>query len=365
MATRDTPPSRRIERRSASSTGRFAGTAAWPGRPSRSAIYSVRQPMCSGQVAAAPGRAALTQSAGFCAWKSRGTVARVAYAAALCRQELIESMTSHSEPGQLQAIAGVVSPYGEKFGVPRQPGLVAAAKGYIEMLPGFDRIEAFEGIEGFSHLWAIFGFHACGGQQRLRVRPPRLGGNEERGVFATRSPFRPNNLGLSVLRFEGLEQTENHLRVAVSGLDMVDGTPVYDIKPYVPYTDSIPQAQGALPPAHRSTGWRSFSAPRQTDSCLPCRRRRTCVSWSSRLWRSTRGPPIDGTTASVCTGRSWPVTMCDGGSAVAGPRSRRSHRLVSVENTQPQRTRRTQSALPARLADNLVDHLRVLCALRG
>ncbi len=196
-------------------------------------------------------------------------VAKVAYAAALCRQELIESMTSHSEPGQLQAIARVVSPYGEKFGVPRQPGLVAAAKGYIEMLPGFDRIEAFEGIEGFSHLWAIFGFHACGGQQRLRVRPPRLGGNEERGVFATRSPFRPNNLGLSVLRFEGLEQTENHLRVAVSGLDMVDGTPVYDIKPYVPYTDSIPQAQGgfaASTPGHRLAVVFSAQADRQLSA---------------------------------------------------------------------------------------------------
>lgn len=146
----------------------------------------------------------------------------------------------------IQPIARVVSPYREKFGVPRQPGLVPAARGYLEMLPDFARPEAFEGIEGFSHLWVIFGFHGCGEKSRLRVRPPRLGGNEEMGVFATRSPFRPNNLGLSVLAFEGLELTGSGLRLAVSGLDMVDGTPVYDIKPYVPYTDSQREAAGGF-----------------------------------------------------------------------------------------------------------------------
>jgi tRNA-Thr(GGU) m(6)t(6)A37 methyltransferase TsaA len=152
----------------------------------------------------------------------------------------------------IRPVARVVSPYREKFGVPRQPGLVPAARGYLEMLPEYAAVEAFEGIEGFSHLWVIFGFHLSDGQPRLRVRPPRLGGNEELGVFATRSPFRPNGLGLSVLRFQGLETAEGRLRVAVSGLDMVDGTPVYDIKPYVPYTDALPAARGgfaAEPPA--------------------------------------------------------------------------------------------------------------------
>lgn len=147
---------------------------------------------------------------------------------------------------QLQPIAQVVSPYGEKFGAPRQPGLAPAARGCLEMLPDFASASAFEGLEGFSHIWVIFGFHACNGQFRLRVRPPRLGGNCAKGVFATRSPFRPNNLGFSVLRFEGLDQSDNGLRVAVSGLDLVDGTPVYDIKPYVPYTDSIPDARGGF-----------------------------------------------------------------------------------------------------------------------
>lgn len=157
-------------------------------------------------------------------------------------------MTSDKDPLQplvVAPIARVHSPYREKFGVPRQPGLVSAASGYLEMLPGYDLPEAFDGLQGFSHLWVIFGFHQCAGQWKARVRPPRLGGNREVGVFASRAPFRPNNLGLSVLRFEGLE-TETGVRLAVSGLDLVDGTPVYDIKPYVPYSDSLPQARGGF-----------------------------------------------------------------------------------------------------------------------
>jgi tRNA-Thr(GGU) m(6)t(6)A37 methyltransferase TsaA len=146
----------------------------------------------------------------------------------------------------IEPIATVISPYREKFGIPRQAGLVPAAQGYLQMHPGYDAPQAFEGIEGFSHLWVIFGFHECGGLWRQRVRPPRLGGNREVGVFATRSPFRPNNLGLSVLRFEGVEQTSDGLRLKVTGLDMQHGTPVYDIKPYVPYADSLPQAVGGF-----------------------------------------------------------------------------------------------------------------------
>lgn len=152
---------------------------------------------------------------------------------------------SHSHEHPIRPIARVISPYREKFGIPRQPGLVAAAHGYLEMLPGFDRAEAFEGIEGFSHLWVIFGFHQCDGKWRLRVRPPRLGGNREVGVFASRAPYRPNGLGLSVLRYEGIELGEG-VRIAVSGLDLQHGTPVYDIKPYVPYADSLPDAFGGF-----------------------------------------------------------------------------------------------------------------------
>jgi len=146
----------------------------------------------------------------------------------------------------IEPIAQVVSPYKEKFGIPRQPGLVEHARGYLQMSDEYADPAAFEGMEGFSHLWIIFEFHACEGRSRLRVRPPRLGGNQEMGVFATRSPFRPNNLGLSVLRYEGLKESADGLCLQVSGLDLLHDTPVYDIKPYVPYTDSMPNAQGGF-----------------------------------------------------------------------------------------------------------------------
>lgn len=155
------------------------------------------------------------------------------------------SSNSTVETLAIEPIARVISPYREKFGIPRQSGLVPAARGHLEMLPGFDQPEAFDGLEGFSHVWVIFGFHACAGQWRPRVRPPRLGGNREVGVFASRSPFRPNGLGLSVLRLEGVDCTDG-CRLEVSGLDLQHGTPVYDIKPYVPYADSLPEALGGF-----------------------------------------------------------------------------------------------------------------------
>ncbi len=155
-------------------------------------------------------------------------------------------MSEIPESLQLEAIARVISPYQEKFGVPRQPGLVPGARGWLQMMPEFARPEAFDGLQGFSHIWVIFGFHLCAGQHRLRVRPPRLGGNREQGVFATRSPFRPNKLGLSVLRFEGLDLSGDGVRLAVSGLDLVDGSPIFDIKPYLPYSDCIPDALGGF-----------------------------------------------------------------------------------------------------------------------
>lgn len=183
-------------------------------------------------------------------------------------------MTGSEDPGRqtIRQIARVRSPYREKFGVPRQPGLVTAAHGYLEMLPGYDMPEAFEGLEGFSHLWVIFGFDRCRGHWKPRVRPPRLGGNDELGVFATRSPFRPNNLGLSVLALHGVEHHGEGLRLAVSGLDLVDGTPVYDIKPYVPYADSLPQARGGFadaPPTAPLAVRFSDSAERQLLACDP------------------------------------------------------------------------------------------------
>lgn len=140
---------------------------------------------------------------------------------------------------------GVVrSCFGGKFGVPRQPGLCPSAWGELVFHPAYRSPEAVRGIEGFSHVWLIFGFHETAGQGwKPTVRPPRLGGNERVGVFASRSTFRPNGLGLSLVRLEGIdfESTEGPV-LKLGGLDLVDGTPVYDIKPYLAYAEALPDA---------------------------------------------------------------------------------------------------------------------------
>ncbi len=144
---------------------------------------------------------------------------------------------------QFESIGIVHSPYKEKFGVPRQPGLVPQAKGSLELLPPFNRPEAVIGLEGYSHIWIQFLFDRNRREKwQPTVRPPRLGGNTRVGVFASRSPFRPNPIGLSVVRLERVVNNENGVILEVSGLDLVDGTSVLDIKPYVAYVDSIPDA---------------------------------------------------------------------------------------------------------------------------
>ena len=145
----------------------------------------------------------------------------------------------------LQPVARLHTCYPEKFGVPRQSGLVPAAWGEVVFEAPFRRPEAVRGLEGFSHVWLITVFHqvredAVG----LTVRPPRLGGNERVGVFASRSPFRPNRIALSVVKLERVDATEP--RLFVSGIDLVDGTPILDIKPYVPYADALPAAVGGF-----------------------------------------------------------------------------------------------------------------------
>ena len=141
-------------------------------------------------------------------------------------------------------IAHIRSLFADKFGVPRQGNLAPHVISEIVFEPEFRNPDCIRGIEGFSHLWLIWGFHcneAAGWSPT--VRPPRLGGNTRLGVFATRSPFRPNSLGLSVVKLVSVEEG-GVLRV--SGADMVNGTPIYDIKPYVPYADSIPDATGGF-----------------------------------------------------------------------------------------------------------------------
>lgn len=135
----------------------------------------------------------------------------------------------------------------EKFGIPRQPGLVAAASGVIELLPPYNNREAVRGLETFSHLWVLFGFHALKAPRgKMTVRPPRLGGNERLGVFATRSGFRPNPIGLSVVPLERIETADQRVLLHFSGGDMLDGTPVLDIKPYIAYSDAVADARGGF-----------------------------------------------------------------------------------------------------------------------
>ncbi len=144
----------------------------------------------------------------------------------------------------LQPVAILRSPFAEKFGVPRQGNLAPHVLSRIVPEPEFRNPECWRGIEQFSHLWLIWGFHKNEGQGwHPTVRPPRLGGNTRLGVFATRSPFRPNGLGLSVVKLVSVEPDGALL---VPGADMVDGTPVYDVKPYIPYADALPDAIGGF-----------------------------------------------------------------------------------------------------------------------
>jgi len=148
----------------------------------------------------------------------------------------------------LSVIARMQSVFPTKFGIPRQSGLVQALRSRIVFEPGYRNPDALRGLEEFSHIWLIWGF--SGAQQETwspTVRPPRLGGNTRMGVFATRSPFRPNGLGLSAVCIDGIDlHTPNGPVIDVLGADLMDGTPIYDIKPYIPYTDNYPHAAGAL-----------------------------------------------------------------------------------------------------------------------
>jgi tRNA-Thr(GGU) m(6)t(6)A37 methyltransferase TsaA len=143
----------------------------------------------------------------------------------------------------IEPIGIIHSCFKEKFGIPRQAGLVKSATATMELLPPYNVEEALRGIEEFSHLWIIFAFHESITEKfQPTVRPPRLGGNTRVGVFATRAPFRPNPIGLSVVELKSVNGTTLEL----AGGDFLDGTPVLDIKPYIPYADSIPDAQGAF-----------------------------------------------------------------------------------------------------------------------
>ena len=150
----------------------------------------------------------------------------------------------------IRPIAHIRTDFPSKFGIPRQAGLAEALEGTVVFEPEFRVDEALRGIEGFSHLWLIWGFSENAEHDwSPTVRPPRLGGNTRMGVFATRSPFRPNGLGLSCVKLLSLRKDETlGTTLIVAGADMVDGTPIYDIKPYIPYADSVPDAVGGFAP---------------------------------------------------------------------------------------------------------------------
>ncbi len=148
---------------------------------------------------------------------------------------------------EIESIGILRTCFGGKFGVPRQPGLCPSAWGVLEFSEKYRSAEAVRGLEGFSHVWLIFGFHETAEQGwHPTVRPPRLGGNERVGVFASRSTFRPNGLGLSLVKLDRIdfEAHDGWLPplIHVSGVDLIDGTPIYDVKPYLAYAESVPDA---------------------------------------------------------------------------------------------------------------------------
>lgn len=145
---------------------------------------------------------------------------------------------------EIKPIARIQTDFSEKFGVPRQAGLAPSLTGKIVFEPEYKNVRAVKELDGFSHIWLIWEFSQCSDSKfSPTVRPPRLGGNRRVGVFASRSPFRPNRLGLSCVKIEKIETGgENAPIITVSGVDMTDGTPIYDIKPYIPIADCIPTA---------------------------------------------------------------------------------------------------------------------------
>ena len=155
--------------------------------------------------------------------------------------------TKNETPMELHIIAHIRTEFPSKFGIPRQSGLVPQLRARIVFEPEYRRDDALRGIEGYSHLWLIWQFsRAVREEWSPTVRPPRLGGNTRMGVFATRSPYRPNAIGLSSVKLEGIEHGAEGSVLIVSGADLLDGTPIFDIKPYLPFTDSHPDAVGGF-----------------------------------------------------------------------------------------------------------------------
>ena len=172
-------------------------------------------------------------------------------------------------------IAIVHSCFKEKFGIPRQAGLIPEARGSLEVLPPYDRPEAFRELEGYSHLWLLWVFDALQPELettapgwRPTVRPPRLGGNRRVGVFASRSPFRPNPIGLSLVRLLAIDYATPGISLQLQGLDLLEGTPVLDINPYLPYADRAAEARAGFAP--EAPRWRPIWSGRERTGAATC-----------------------------------------------------------------------------------------------
>lgn len=183
-----------------------------------------------------------------------------------------------SELSQLKIIAHIRSDFAEKFGIPRQSGLVEELKATIVFEPEYRNPDALRGLDGFSHLWLIWQFSKAVRQAwSPTVRPPRLGGNERMGVFATRSPFRPNPIGLSCVKLDGVAlHPELGPVIHVAGADLLDGTPIYDIKPYLPYADCKPDAVGGFASVPKEASLQ-VSCPEELLLQLPSDRRKALL----------------------------------------------------------------------------------------
>ncbi len=163
----------------------------------------------------------------------------------------------------IEPIAFFHSPLTSKFGVPRQSGIVSELRGQIEFVAKYRQVEALRGLEDCDYLWLIWGFSEnVSAQKHPTVRPPLLGGNQRVGVWASRSPFRPNNLGLSSVRISNIDMEQ--MTIEVFGADLMDGTPIYDIKPYLPYADSHPEARGGFTDNHQ---WQQLEVVMPEELC--------------------------------------------------------------------------------------------------
>ena len=203
----------------------------------------------------------------------------------------------------MQVVARIRSDFSSKFGVPRQSGLVDDLEASVVFEPAFRNPDAVRGLEGFSHIWLIWAFHqAVRDTWSPTVRPPRLGGNVRMGVFATRSPFRPNPIGLSSVRLERVELTAELGPVLhVRGADLVDGTPIFDIKPYIPYGDSHPDAVGGFASAPAGETLTVVIPPPLLERCRSSAGRPCGACWPRTPAPTTR------TTRTGCTASPLPA----------------------------------------------------------